>query len=832
MQWKKLLLLLSVLFLLFSLPATGFAEEKKEEKKEEEKSNAIITKKDLDEMEKPTYAERFTSGLFTSVANDFIKLFGAQDVSYLVFQRESIAKDDWLKDGFLGDREGLVLGVFPEKYFNGIATFYDFFRSLLPIPAVVLLAGAGLLLLIQGFSSENRANAKTYLAGFIYFVLVMRFGTIIFEILFGINYFIVDAVWSLLKENEIPVGRFLDTIWGGKEGFEELTGFGGLGIALMVFCAVFMTFVLNYQYSLRMIMLSVMIIMFPFVMIGLIFPTKRQALSLWVHEVISHIFVQAAHAIALGLFFYMRHHINEISFWLLLSYFFGLPTIVGAVQSVTGSVLGVPTGGGNRMLNGFNSMMGITALMSAGRMVNTLRGKKDGGVLDKGGDKMEQMDRKGEASDRLQSPLDLEKGNKTKGSAIGYSNGKAKSYGVDGRITNHGSTLMGNAIRKTAQVVGGVGGAVGGAAISTMMTGNPVTGAAVGGALGGATVGKVGARIGSAVDGTTNLIQDAKDNNVEFIDAFKNRIGYEDKSQLFDPKQAAMIGENIAGTPGRVLGAALGHGNQMANKVLGDRYGAESIQTIDDLNRVKNERQEALQTYQAIQPQLATAKLQKDQAQAQYGKGSAYHNNLVTDYEQAKSSYQLEQSKLSQIDKQHNPVAYKMQQEKVDTAKQDMLTKQQAMNTPHEQLKSAVENYNSLQSQSLGFQTKVQEADQAIQSFYKKTELPTQNEAVQQQVQVESKAVVQEEISQPVQRNVEVTMNETVSQEVQQRVTVTEDIQQNVVHQQTVQTSETITHESAPQTLTKDDLKFIEQELAQFQQLNELKMNRKSRGEL
>ncbi|MDP4086584.1 MAG: hypothetical protein Q8934_18550 [Bacillota bacterium] len=602
------------------------------------------------------------------------------------------------------------MGVFPEKYFNGIAIFYDTFNKLLPIPMVVLMALVGLLLLLSNFSSEQRSNVKTYFAGFIYLVLAMRFGTIFIKILFSINYFFVDLVYSILSSNGIHIGRFVDTIWGDKNGFDTITSQGGLGIALLVFCATFMTFLLNYQYAIRMIMLSIMILLFPVVIIGLIFPSKRQAFALWVSEVVSQIYVQTAHAIALGLFFYMRHYMQDISFWIIIAYFFGLPMIVGVVQKFMNSLWGIPSGG-NSMMNGLNAMTGVAALMSAGRMVSSLRGKGGNSKLEdfKGNNDKGINDRLNLSDDTTPS---LGKGSSIGKGTMPLSNG------------SKGSSFIGKMAKGATKMAGATTGAMLGAGLSTMATGNPMMGLAAGGMLGGNLGGRIGDGVSSLTTAPIDLIKDSRDlmkenEGMSFGEALKERVGFQDASQLFDPQQAGQIGQNLAGTPGKMIGQALARGNQAANFLSGGKYGQNSVSTLQNLDQLKQKRETALANYQNAQPMLNTAKLQKEQAQSKYGKGSSYHNGLAQRFEQAREHYDTQKLKLDSLNKEKSPMEYKTQSHIVNQAKNEMNTSLKDMNTPHPDLRSAVEHFSEIQSSYSGYQLEAQQITDSINQFYK-----------------------------------------------------------------------------------------------------------------
>ena len=371
-------------------PVMSFVAVAEEGEEEPSNSDAIINEEYMEEAnDNANFGEKFVVSIIMAPVNFIIDLFGARDVSFLVFQRPELAPkfgsfsdDDSVyleveeteetSDGVTDVRDNLILGVFTDDYFDGIALIYDTIHSLLPIPLVMMLALGGLVLLFDVLNADTRSKFKEYILGAIFVVVLFRFGHLLWEFIFRINYFIVDLVWVTLNDNGIYTGRFLNVIFGTDL---DLGMIQSLGTALLALVAFFMTFVLNFQYTMRMISLSVLIFTFPIVTLSLIFPSRREAMNIWIHEFTSNVFIQAAHALALGLFFYLRHTLNgDVSFWVLCVFLFGLPSIVFMVQKIVGAFTGVQGSGGGAMGN-FGQALGIASLMNMTRMVQRTRGK-------------------------------------------------------------------------------------------------------------------------------------------------------------------------------------------------------------------------------------------------------------------------------------------------------------------------------------------------------------------------------------------------------------------------------------------------------------------------
>lgn len=350
---KTIPLLLILVFLLIPLQANA----------------AILTEEDIEAQEKPGILEKQFSKFVLNVANSLIAITGAQDVSVLVFQRPEVANTDtWISNTTSSNRSELVYGVFPEGAFNGIAEIYDNLVNLLPIPMVVIIALAGLFLLFDIIrSTDNRSKIKEYLLGLMGAILLLRFGYLIWDWILFINYsFLVDPIYFMLQNNGIQITSFISTIWD-QGSTDTIFGATNFFVALVVGCAAFMTFSINYQYMLRIVMLGVLIVLFPFAVICTVIPSRRNVLNQWFMMFTSQVFLQGAHAIALGLFFLMLATGSGLDFWLCLVMFFGLPMISDLIQRFVGSIFGdaSSSGGiGKSMSNasGISSAMGMVAL--------------------------------------------------------------------------------------------------------------------------------------------------------------------------------------------------------------------------------------------------------------------------------------------------------------------------------------------------------------------------------------------------------------------------------------------------------------------------------------
>ncbi|MGN4128084.1 hypothetical protein ACMGD3_24220 [Lysinibacillus sphaericus] len=321
-------------------------------------------------------AKKEHSGLFESIlsktilsfANSLIGLTGAQDVSILVYQEQEIinSHESFFTNATHANKESLVYGIFPEGIYKGIAIFYEEFNGAIPAPIVVLITLGGFLLLLDVFKGNTqRSQIKEWLLGLVMAILAMNFGSTLWGLVIGLNDILVSGTYELLKSNGIQVTSFISTVWD-TGSTESIFDSKNLLVALIVFCACLTTFTLNYQYMLRMIMLGVLIIMFPIVVVLVVMPSKRSAIGQWLNLFASNVFLQTAHAITLGLFFFFLKFAEGFDFWLVLVMFFGLPTVTDLVQRFVNMALGEGFGGGlgtsAKNITGASSIMGLAAL--------------------------------------------------------------------------------------------------------------------------------------------------------------------------------------------------------------------------------------------------------------------------------------------------------------------------------------------------------------------------------------------------------------------------------------------------------------------------------------
>lgn len=655
---------LCIALFLFSQPLSAFA------------NNAYEPILDADKAEesgnKPGIIEKQLSKLLINFGNWIIDISKAQDVSVLTFQRPDIIQDSngTLSNTSSADRPNMYFGIFPEGLFNGIAAFYDYFTSLLPIPMMILLTGGGLFLLFDIMkSNEVRSKAKEILFGIILAILMVQYGHIIWGWIIDINYVIVDSIYVVLHERGIVITRFTDTIWDSSQ-YSELSASQSIGVAILLIVAIFMTFVINYQYMMRMLQLAMLIILFPFTILSAMIPSRKSALNVWFTAFTSNVFMQAGHAVALGLFFYSLSNASSMSFWLVMTMLFGLPAMADVVSRIVGAFTG--EGGGGGMKTSAMNMSGMAGMMAISKVGSTIAGGKGKSSSDKA--KADSSDGRNSTASTDWSSFTDNNGNsgsasndnrsesivQNSGSAptsagingVGSSN-KAKGVSAVAKGVSQGGRFLANSKHANAAVRGAA--VIGASGIgfigSTMTTGNGGVGAYMGAKV-GKGVGSAGnyarEKIGKATEYIGESARGKIEHNAGFIDnpnQYTNeRLGFDDEAQLYDGQEMSNMGEElIGGRTGRVVGATTAKLNELYTELVGNDEQKEALFNAREKRNLGEQVLHSRGMQQELGSQLETAKLQHNHINSQFGEnseeGEKWREQKQAEYEVAKRNY-------------------------------------------------------------------------------------------------------------------------------------------------------------------------------------------------
>jgi hypothetical protein len=435
--------------------------------------------------EKPGIFERTVAGLIIDPANWILNLLGMTDPVILVFGKNPSADESGFLQGSCAGRnecsDGLVLGVFESGLMDAIDALYQAFERFTPFPLVIALLLIAVLLLFHGASAEGRSRAKDYMVAFLIGVAALRFGYYLWVFAAKVIQTFTELIWSTMMDRGIEPSLFLEMFWGTRDGYAQNLSMKSLGLAVLVLIAAFMVIAINYQYTVRKIMLMVLLVLFPVICVLTVFPKFRHSMPTWWDEFLSNLVLPAAHALALGLFFLMMHFSStSASIWLIIVYMFALPAIAVLVRKLVG--VEDSAGGVWGAMLGIAGLAGLMSLTKMMRPRGGKPGKESGGsaVATEGGTK-------------AGSSLVKAGGDGGDGSAAGVS-GVTAAVGASGsnwrgfatKTVSYGGKAAGYGLRFAGVAAGGVIGYTAG-----VMTGNPgmaAAGAMIGGSLGRKTV--------------------------------------------------------------------------------------------------------------------------------------------------------------------------------------------------------------------------------------------------------------------------------------------------------------------------------------------------------
>ncbi|MDR3601455.1 MAG: hypothetical protein P4L49_13405 [Desulfosporosinus sp.] len=437
---------------------------------------------------KPGYGESFIAGILVSFVKWAMGMFNLSDPVLLVFNQDPRTnKSDTFLAGGLGSSAmgNLVLGIFPEPYFNAVTVLYSAFQGLIRFPLILMLLIMAIVHMLNSGTVQGRGKIKEYAQAFIVAIMTVRFGVYIWTAIIQLSNFLVMLIWAYMLQAGVKPAFFMDMIWGpGQQGFNQATQMGSIGMAVLLIMAAMMVLALNYQYTMRMITLGLLIAIFPLAATLSIFPNFRHSLPMWFKEFVANVILQLAHALALGAFFLtlvMPGTMSAgVSFWLMLTYFAGLPTIAGLIRELLGL-----QGGGSRVIGGMGALTGIASMAAMGRMIMKNPASKNTSF---GGDTrsgmMENFRSGSGGSSSGSIPL----------------TGATSTLGRGAQATLNGaSSIIGNkGVQTTGKFALGATAAMTGAVMSSAMGGNAGVGAAVALGTGSYLGGKGGSLLAGA----------------------------------------------------------------------------------------------------------------------------------------------------------------------------------------------------------------------------------------------------------------------------------------------------------------------------------------------
>lgn len=199
---------------------------------------------------------------------------------------------------------------------------------------------------------SKQADVKSDLLYILMAAFITLSALFLFQILAGLNDGLVDFFYAASADNlgHLPDAMAIETAYSGTLG-GALTRLAFIGIRLY----------LNFLYIIRKFVLAAILILTPFFAFSWATGRNPQAIGVWIGELTSNVFMQAAHAIVLSLYFTMFAKQAETRFWVPIVALSALIPIAEVVRNLlqgflkwlgvpeerwTGKVLGAMTGMG------------------------------------------------------------------------------------------------------------------------------------------------------------------------------------------------------------------------------------------------------------------------------------------------------------------------------------------------------------------------------------------------------------------------------------------------------------------------------------------------------
>lgn len=302
----------------------------------------------------------------TAVTEFIWNWLGVQDPIMLIFQRDTRLTDS--DHSYFTEPDDLIAYTFTRHEFQIIDRFYSTIRAVAPW---LILAGAVIVAYFLMFSNvaESRGKAKNIFLGLVAAPALLFLGPYLMEPIFWFNRLLVEIAAHVMGD---AVNRPWLSVFYHPDNIR-------LGYALLSIFMIIMAVILNFQYIVRKIMIAVLLIIFPVVAILAITPTTRPVLNIWVREMLSQVFMQAAHAftyaIMVSLIFVSASNgaaqASATTFppaYLAVATFIALNSITNVIRSLLGAT---STESGGLV----SSALGIGAVMALGRMAMTATGK-------------------------------------------------------------------------------------------------------------------------------------------------------------------------------------------------------------------------------------------------------------------------------------------------------------------------------------------------------------------------------------------------------------------------------------------------------------------------
>lgn len=642
-------------------------------------SKLVLDTNALKQKEKEAnYPERLVAGIFISVPKFFIDVLKIKDPAVLIFQAGAPSSSVGLQTQNV-DPNTLVLKTFTNNEFKAITKMFDHLIEFTPITLTLAIVIGALGVYFSSWG-EQRATYKDLFKGIVIAFVMIKLSAHFFYWAFNLSYAGVVMFRSSL--GAYANLSFFEMLWEPETR--------SLAMALISLIATLSIGILNWQYIVRKIILSVLIFMLPVVATVAIIPSRRFVLNMWFKEFFSNLLLQPAHAAAYAFFIlFMQGKLGNLAsiffatpayantasqvgqsdpdvFWYAMAFLLSINTVTNLIRGMIGA-----ESAGSGVLGAAGNMMGVGSLLAIGAMAKGVTG----GAQAVNGASMESMTQLANGKMSTIGNLASHAGSSVTSVAgkspsaltsaisaaqhIGAQQGWAGKAAATWSATKQlgaglGKQAMLHSASKGAKLASRIvkGGAMGaGFLAGTAMTGNAGTGAAIAKAAGMAV-----SPISSGLQTFGDMAKGIRDEHQATGDSLAGVTGrklgiYDSEAQMGDPESMATAGQALFGSVGKYAGGALGHVNKAVNRITGDTLNTPVAEGLSNhRNAMRSQFQNTTQAISQLQPDYNIAKERLNIAQSN-GKSSPEYLQAQSDF--YKISNKMSDYKIKQMES-HN----------------------------------------------------------------------------------------------------------------------------------------------------------------------------------
>ncbi|MGB9791117.1 MAG: hypothetical protein ACPLTR_00890, partial [Thermacetogeniaceae bacterium] len=250
-----------------------------------------------------------------------------------------------------GKKVNKGVGPFDEEDWDRLVKWYTLTAGFVGILMAFSFVVSGYRTMISPIANPSKqADAKLDLLHILMAVFIVMSALLIFHILADLNDWIVDFFYAatVAKTGSLPNAMSLSQDYSGT-----------LGGALVRLAFIGIRFYLNFLYVIRKFVLAAILVLTPFFAFSWAAGRNSQPIGVWIGELTSNVFMQAAHAVTLSLYFTMFASEKGMPFWVPIVALSALIPIAEVVRN---------------LLQGYLKWLGVPEEKWAGKVFGAMTG--------------------------------------------------------------------------------------------------------------------------------------------------------------------------------------------------------------------------------------------------------------------------------------------------------------------------------------------------------------------------------------------------------------------------------------------------------------------------